>query len=151
MAMANGCQFPDDLLYAIDETKNVFVWLRDNGDGTFTVGMVSVAATVAGRLVSYTPKKAGSVIGQFKSLAVIESSKWVGPVPTPLTGEVITTNDELRKTPNLANDDPYGRGWISRIKPTNFDAERGTLLSAEGAAKAMKDYIDKKKIVCPTP
>jgi glycine cleavage system H protein len=151
MAMANGCQFPDDLLYAIDETKNVFVWLRDNGDGTFTVGMVSVAAAVAGRLVSYTPKKVGSVIGQFKSLAVIESSKWVGPVPTPLTGAVIETNDELRKTPYLANDDSYGRGWISRIKPTNFDAERGTLHSAEEAAKAMKEYIDKKKIVCPTP
>jgi len=151
MAMANGCQFPDDLLYAIDETKNVFVWLRDNGDGTFTVGMVSVAAAVAGHLVSYTPKKVGSVIGQFKSLAVIESSKWVGPVPNPLTGEVIETNDELRKTPHLANDDAYGRGWISRIKPTNLDPERGTLLSSDEAAKAMKDYIDKKKIVCPTP
>mgnify|MGYP001617902050 CR=1 FL=1 len=110
-----------------------------------------MAAAVAGRLVSYTPKKVGSVIGQFKSLAVIESSKWVGPVPTPLTGEVIETNDELRKTPYLANDDSYGRGWISRIKPTNFDAERGTLHSAEEAAKAMKEYIDKKKIVCPTP
>jgi len=151
MAVANGCQFPDDLLYAVDETKNLFVWLRDNGDGTFTIGMVSVAAAVAGRLVSYTPKKVGSVIGQFKSLAVIESSKWVGPVPNPLTGEVIETNDELRKTPYLANDDPYGRGWIAKIKPTNLDAERGTLLSADETAKAMKDYIDKKKIVCPTP
>lgn len=151
MAVANGCQFPDDLLYAIDEAKNIFVWLRDNGDRTFTVGMVSVATAVAGRLVSYTPKKVGSVIGQFKSLAVIESSKWVGPVPTPLTGEVVETNDELRKTPNLANDDPYGRGWITKIKPINLDAERGTLLSAEEAAKAMKGYIDKKKIVCPAP
>lgn len=151
MAMANGCQFPDDLLYAIDEAKNIFVWLRDNGDGTFTLGMVSVAAALAGRLVSYTPKKVGRVIDRFQSAAVIESSKWVGPVPTPLTGEVIETNDQLRKTPHLANDDPYGRGWIIRIKPTNLDAERGSLLSAEDAAKAMKDYIDKKKIVCPTP
>jgi glycine cleavage system H protein len=151
MAVANGCQFPDDLLYAIDESKNVFVWLRDNGDGTFTIGMVSMAAAVAGRLVSYTPKRVGSVIGQFKSVAVVESSKWVGPVPTPLTGEVVEVNEELRRTPTLANEDPYGRGWITKIKPTNLDAERGTLLSPEQAAKAMKDYIDKKKIVCPTP
>lgn len=151
MAVANGCQFPDDLLYAIDEAKSVFVWLRDNGDGTFTVGMVSVAAAVAGRLVSYTPKKVGSMIGQFKSAAVVESSKWVGPVPTPLTGEVVEINEGLRKTPSLANDDPYGRGWITKIKPTNLDAERETLLSPEQAAKAIKDYIDKKKIVCPTP
>ena len=151
MATINGWQFPDDLLYAIDETKNVFVWLKDNGDGTCTIGMVAVASFISGRLVSYTPKKVGSAIAQFKSLAVIESSKWVGPVPTPATGAVVETNDELRKTPHLANDDPYGRGWISKIKPTNFAAERGILLSAEEAARTMKDYIDKKKIVCPTP
>jgi glycine cleavage system H protein len=150
MAVANGCDFPEDLLFCIDETRNVFVWLRDNSDGTFTVGMVSVAAAVAGRLVSYTPKKVGAVIGQFKSAAVIESSKWVGPVPTPLTGEVVETNEELKKNPALANEEPYGRGWIVKIKPTNLDAERGIFLSAEEAAKAMKGYIAKKKIVCPT-
>lgn len=151
MAMANGCQFPDELLYAIDETRNLFVWLRDCGDGTFTIGMVSVAAAVAGRLVSYTPKKVGSVIGQFKSVAVVESSKWVGPVPNPLTAEVVETNEELRKTPNLANDEPYGRGWIARVRPTNLEAERKSLLSAEKAAEAVKDYIARKKLVCPTP
>ena len=151
MAVANGCQFPDDLLFGIEEAKNVFVWLRDNGDGTFTIGMVSVAAALAGTLVSYTPKRVGRTVGRFQSVAVVESSKWVGPVPTPLTGELVETNDELRKSPSLANDEPYGRGWIAKIKPTNLDAERGNLLSAEEAAKVMKDYIDKKQIVCPTP
>lgn len=151
MAMANGCQFPDDLLYAIDESKNLFVWVRDDGDVNFTIGMVSVAVAMAGRLVSYTPKKIGAVIGRFKSVAVIESSKWVGPVPTPLTGEVVAVNEELRKTPALANDDPYGRGWIAKIRATHLDAERGDLLSAADAAQNMKGYIDRKKIVCPTP
>ncbi len=151
MAVANGCQFPDELLYAIDESKNLFVWLRDNGDDTYTVGMVSVAAAVAGTLVNYTPKRIGRMIPQFQSLAVVESSKWVGPVPSPLTGEIVGSNDDLKQTPALANDDPYGRGWIAKIKPTNLGGERGGLISAEQAAAVIKDYIDKKKIVCPTP
>jgi glycine cleavage system H protein len=151
MAEASGWQFPDDLWYAIDETKNIFVWLKDNGDGTFTLGMVSAAAGVAGRLVSYTPKRIGRVVDRLQSVAVIESGKWVGPIPTPLTGEMAAINEDLKKTPGLANDDPYGKGWIAKIKPTKLDAERGNLLSAEEAAKAMKDYIDKKQIVCPTP
>jgi glycine cleavage system H protein len=151
MATANGCQFPDELLYAIDEAKNVFVWAKENGGGIFAIGMVSAAAAFAGTLVSYTPKKTGRIIGRFQSVAVVESSKWVGPVPTPLTGELVETNDELRKTPSLASSDPYGRGWIAKIKATHLDTERDELLSAEQACALIKDFIDRKKIVCPSP
>ncbi len=151
MAQVNGCQFPDGLLYAIVEAKNVFVWANENSDETFTIGMVSVAAAFAGTLVSYTPKKTGRVIARFQSVAVVESSKWVGPVPTPLTGELVESNDELRKTPSLASSEPYGRGWIAKIKPSNLQAERESLLSAEQAANLMKGFIDRKNIVCPNP
>ena len=147
MATVNGCNIPEDLLYDVDPEANAFTWAKDNGDGTYTVGLTSVAAAMAGRLVAYTPKKPGKVIERRKSIATIESGKWVGPVPTPLTGEIVDINEALKGNPALVNDDPYGAGWIAKIKPTNPE-EVNTLLKGQAAVDALTKVINEKGIKC---
>ncbi len=147
MAVVNGCNIPEDLLYDVDPEANAFTWAKDNGDGTFTIGLTSIAAAMAGRLVAYTPKKAGKVIERRKSVATIESGKWVGPVPTPLTGEIVEVNDALKANPALVNDDPYGQGWIVKIKPTNPE-EINSLLKGQAAIDALTKVANEKGIKC---
>ncbi len=147
MAIVEGCNIPEDLLYDVDPEVNAFTWAKDNGDGTYTIGLTSVAAAMAGRLVAYTPKKAGKAIERRKSVATIESGKWVGPVPTPLSGEIVEVNEALKANPTLANDDPYGAGWIAKIKPTNPD-EVNMLLKGQAAIEALTKVIKEKGIKC---
>ncbi len=147
MAVVNGCNIPEDLLYDVEPESNAFTWARDNKDGTFTIGLTSVAAAMAGRLVAYTPKKVGKAIERRKSVATIESGKWVGPVPSPLSGEITEVNEALRANPALANDDPYGAGWIAKIKPNNPD-EINQLLKGQTAVDALSKVINERGIKC---
>ncbi|SHK48708.1 glycine cleavage system protein H [Thermocrinis minervae] len=147
MAVVNGCNIPEDLLYDVDAQANAFTWARDNGDGTYTIGLTSVAAAMAGRLVAYTPKKPGKTVERRKSVATIESGKWVGPVPSPLSGEIVEINEALKANPALVNDDPYGQGWIAKIKPTNPD-EVNSLLKGQAAVEALTKVMNEKGIKC---
>lgn len=147
MAVVNGCNIPEDLLYDVDVEANAFTWCKDNGDGTCTVGLTSVASAMAGRLVAYTPKKPGKSVERRKSVATIESGKWVGPVPSPISGEVVEINDAVKSNPSLANDDPYGAGWIAKIKPSN-PAEISSLLKGTEAAEKLGAIAKEKGISC---
>lgn len=147
MAVVNGCSIPEDLLYDVDPEANAFTWAKDNNDGTYTVGLTSIAAAMAGRLVAYTPKKPGKAIERRKSVATIESGKWVGPVPAPISGEIVEINDALKANPALANDDPYGAGWIAKLKPTNPD-EIKQLLTGQAAVDALSKVANEKGIKC---
>ncbi len=125
MANVKGCNLPDDLSYNVENN----VWVRREADGTVTVGMTSYACALAGEIVSFTPKKPGKAIEQNKSVATVESGKWVGPVKTPVAGEVVAINDGVGGSPKTINADPYGAGWLVKLKPSNWDAESGALVS----------------------
>ena len=62
-----------------------------------------------------------------KSCATVESGKWVGPVKTPVVGEVVAINDAVAGKPGTINKDPYAQGWVVTIKPANWDADAATL------------------------
>ncbi len=123
MATVRGCELPDDLLYDVENN----IWYRDNGDGTVTIGMTAVASAMAGQLVAYTPKKVGKTVKPGKSCATIESGKWVGPAKLASGGEVIEINDALSGDPTLANAEPYGAGWLVKVKPDDWDGTKGGL------------------------
>lgn len=134
MATVRGCNLPDDLYYNVENN----VWARREGDGTITVGMTSYACSLAGEIVSYTPKKAGKEIEKDKSVATVESGKWVGPVKAPVSGEVIATNDAVSAKPGTINADPYSAGWLVKMKPTNWDAESAGLVTGGAVAGAFE-------------
>ena len=75
---------------------------------------------LAGQLVAATPKKIGKQIEQNKTVCTVESGKWVGPVKAPVGGELIEINEAVTAKPALVNEDPYGAGWMAKIKPAHW-------------------------------
>ena len=134
MASVKGCNLPDELYYNVENN----VWARREADGTVSVGMTAYACALAGQIVSFTPKKAGKAIEQNKSVSTVESGKWVGPVKAPVSGEVVAVNEELGAKPATINSDPYGAGWMVKMKPSNWDAESAALVTGAAAAAAFE-------------
>ncbi len=134
MASIKGCNFPDDLYYNVENN----VWARREADGSVVIGMTAYAAALAGQIVSCTPKKVGRSIDLNKSAVTVESGKWVGPVKTPAAGEVVAVNAALTAAPATINSDPYGAGWMVRLKPSNWDADSAALVTGGAAASAFE-------------
>jgi glycine cleavage system H protein len=123
MANVRGCNLPDDLLYDVEN----HIWYREMPDGNVKIGMTSVATAMAGPVVAYTPKKAGRAVEAGKSCATIESGKWVGPAKSAAAGSVVEINEALSAKPSLANEDPYGEGWLVILKPVDWAGAKATL------------------------
>lgn len=134
MATLRGCELPEDLYYLIDK----HVWVRKLEGNLVRLGMTSVAAKLAGgtlNAVTVSARKIGQEIAQGKSVATLESSKFVGPVPAPVSGVLVRGNDRLEADPNVAATDPYGEGWIAEVEATRWDAEvSGLATGPEGVA-----------------
>jgi glycine cleavage system H protein len=139
-----GCAIPEDLLYDVDQ----HVWVRFEGDEA-VVGMTDVSQTMCGRFVQLTWKRPGRAIRRGRSLAVVESAKWVGPVPAPLSGELVANNEEAFEADiAIANRDPYGEGWLVRIAPTDLDTELGLLLDGAAAFERYREFIEENEVRC---
>lgn len=139
-----GCAVPDDVLYDVEH----HVWVRLE-DGEAVLGMTDVAQTIGGKLVHVSWKRPGRVVERGRPLAVIESAKWVGPFPSPLTGEIVATNEAtFERDVLIANRDPYGEGWLVRLRPTRLEEERRDLLDGESAFDRYREVIDAEQITC---
>ena len=123
MANVRGCNLPDDLLYDVDN----HIWYQETGDGNVKLGMTTVATAMAGQLVAFTAKKAGRAVEAGKSCATVESGKWVGPAKAAFNGTIVAVNEDLTAKPALANEDPYGKGWLVILKPADWAAARAGL------------------------
>ncbi len=125
MANVRGCELPDELLYDVDNN----IWYRENEDNTITVGMTTIAAAMAGKIVAITPKRAGRKVRPGRSCAIIESGKWVGPAKLRSGGKVVEVNRKVVSTPNLVNTEPYGDGWLIKVAIPDWDSVRSNLTS----------------------
>jgi glycine cleavage system H protein len=147
MAVVNGCELPEDVFYNLEK----HTWARRLDDGTVRLGMTSVAGKLAGgslAAVTVSARKVGREIAQGKSVATVESSKYVGPVPTPVTGTLVRGNERLVGEPNLAIADPYGEGWIAEITPSNWEEESPGLLTGPDAVAAYQAKLDADGVSC---
>jgi glycine cleavage system H protein len=130
MAIVRGCNLPDDLFYHVDSN----VWARLEADGAITVGMTSYACSLAGQLVAATPKKIGKDVEQKQTICTVESGKWVGPIKAPVSGKLIAINELAIDKPSLVNEDPYGNGWLAKIQPSRWEAEKASLVTGADIA-----------------
>lgn len=144
MAQVNGCNLPEDLYYLIEK----HVWVRPVEGGLLTIGINDVAQNLAGAIVACTPKKVGRRVPRGQSLATIESSKWVGPVPSPVSGEIAEVNVAVQKNPGILNRDPYNAGWLVRLRPSNWEAEKGDLVTGPEGLEAYRAFLDREGIRC---
>jgi glycine cleavage system H protein len=104
---------PGDLKYA-----RTHEWVRQSGDGTVEVGITDHAQGALGDLVFVELPEVGRTLAAQEACAVVESVKAASDIYAPVSGSVIAVNGALIKEPELINQDPYGRGWIMRIKPS---------------------------------
>ena len=105
-------------------------WAKIEDDGTVTVGISDHAQELLGDIVFVELPQVGSSIEKQADVAVVESVKAASDVYSPVSGEIIATNENLENAPETVNSSPYDDGWFFKIKPTNID-EVSNLLDAE--------------------
>jgi glycine cleavage system H protein len=114
-------------------------WARVESDGTITVGISDHAQSALGDLVFVEVPEVGKALTKGGAAAVVESVKAASDVYSPVSGEVIANNSEaLSATPELVNSDPYGQGWLFKVKPSN-SGELGSLLDAKAYEKVVEE------------
>jgi len=123
---------PTDLKYLASHE-----WVRTESDGTVTVGISDHAQEALGDIVFVEAPEVGRSLTAGEACAVVESVKAASDIYAPVSGEVAAINDELKNSPELINQDPYGKGWIWKIKVGN-PAELSKLLDAAAYEKAVK-------------
>lgn len=144
MTVYRGCYLPDDRAYDIDGD----LWVRIEGD-LARLGMTDVAQTRMGKMVSILFKRPGRTVRAGGSVATVESAKWVGPIHTPFSGEIVEPNEAAFASDILvANRDPYEEGWITLIRPDPEADSYRTLLEADAAVAAYRARIDHLDVSC---
>jgi len=119
--------------------------------GVVRVGITAVAAKLSGgKLAALTVKgKAiGQEVKQGKSVATVESSKFVGPVPAPVTGILLRANEKLASDPNLAVSDPYGEGWVAEMQAADWENEKANLVTGAAGVAAYQAKLEADNITC---
>jgi glycine cleavage system H protein len=117
-------EYPDGLLYHEEHD-----WARIEGD-TATLGITWFAQDQLGELVFFEAPAVGTQITKDQSYAEVESVKAVSDVIAPLTGEIVEANEALSETPEKVNDDPYGDGWLVKIRITDPSEAEGLMDAA---------------------
>lgn len=115
---------PGDLLFTKDHE-----WIRFDGD-TATVGITDFAQGELGDIVYVEIETKGETLNKEEVFGSVEAVKTVSDLFMPVSGEILEINDKLEKNPELVNSDPYGHGWMVKIKITN-STEKQDLLSAD--------------------
>ena len=142
MATVRGCNIPEDRYYWVEK----HAWAQVEADGTVKIGITDVAQNMAKGIVNATPKDAGRTVQKGKSAGTLESGKWVGPVTSPITGEIVEVNEAMKAKPSLINSDPYSEGWFVRIKPADWAGESASLVTGEAAVAAYQKFMEEQNI-----
>jgi len=124
--------YPDELRYHPEHD-----WARIEGDEA-TLGITWFAQDSLGELVHFEPPDAGATIAKDASYGEVESVKAVSDLIAPLSGEVIETNQKVVDAPETVNEDPYGEGWLVRIRLSD-PAEAEALLDAAAYRQLLED------------
>ena len=130
--MAAGESYPEDLSYHREHD-----WARFEGDEA-VLGVTWYAQDSLGELVHFEPPDEGATVGKDESYGEVESVKAVSDLISPLSGEVLEVNRAVVEAPETVNEDPYGAGWLIRIRLTN-PAERDQLLDAAAYRRLLED------------
>ena len=139
-----ACDIPEDLYYDVERD----VWIRFDGE-IAVLGMTDVAQTRCGKIAAISFRDVGKKVAQGKTLATIESAKWVGPFPAPFACEIVERNEKgFANNILLANKEPYTDGWIVKVRATNLENESGHLVTGREALEKYKARIQQLKINC---
>jgi glycine cleavage system H protein len=123
--------YPDDLLYHAEHD-----WVRLDGD-TATFGITWFAQDALGEVVFFDPPEVGSTVTKGDSYAEVESVKAVSDVIAPLSGEIVEVNTALGENAEVINDDPYGEGWMVRVRLSD-PSEKDDLMDSKAYESSLQ-------------
>lgn len=132
-----GYLLPDDLYYH----KEHF-WVRLEGE-LATVGVTDFFQKLAGEISYLELPSEGDEFSADEVVGSVETGKWVGKVFMPISGEIVEVNQEVLDEPSLANEDPYGRGWLFKVKPSDL-TELDKLYKGEAARQWQEEEIKRR-------
>ncbi|QIA66102.1 glycine cleavage system protein GcvH [Vibrio astriarenae] len=113
-------------------------WVRDNGDGTVTIGISDHAQQMLGDVVFVDLPEIEDDIEAGDTFSLVESVKAASDIYAPISGEIVEVNEELEDSPELVNEEPYDGGWIARVKLSDA-AELDNLKDAEEYLNSIED------------
>jgi glycine cleavage system H protein len=140
-----GFELPDHLYYLIEK----HVWVAPRGGGLARLGMTAVGyhllrdTLVA---ISVQARVLGIAVPKGKSIAMVESLKYIGPLPAPFAGVVERVNEMVQVEPDLAAADPYGTGWIAELRTADWESAAAGLLTGEAAMIAYQALLRAQNI-----
>ena len=123
--------YPEDLLYHAEHD-----WARLE-DGEATLGITWYAQDSLGEVVFFEPPAVGTILTKDEPYAEVESVKAVSDVVAPLSGEIVAVNEALAEDPTPINEDPYGTGWLVKIR-LGDPAESAALMGAEAYSETLR-------------
>jgi glycine cleavage system H protein len=125
--------YPDELLY-----HDQHDWARLDGDDHAVLGITWYAQDSLGEVVFYDPPELGATVQKDSAYAEVESVKAVSDVIAPMSGEIVAVNDALEDNPEKINEDPYGEGWLVKVRLA-APAEAEALLGAAEYRKLLEN------------
>jgi glycine cleavage system H protein len=118
-----------------------YYWPKDTAhtwakveDGKVKIGVDDFAQKQAGELKFMRLFPVGKEVKQGARFGTLETAKWVGPLLCPVSGKVAKVNDEVLKTPKLVNEDPYGKGWMIIVEPSDIQGDLSRLVKGDQPA-----------------
>jgi glycine cleavage system H protein len=145
LTIIRGFELPDHLYYFIEK----HVWIAPQDGGLARLGMTPIGyyllhdTLVA---ISVQPKVLGAAVPKGRSIAMVESLKYIGPIPAPFAGVVERANEMVQVEPDLAAADPYGAGWVAELRTDDWDAAAAGLLTGEAAMTAYRALLTAQNI-----
>jgi glycine cleavage system H protein len=124
-----GQLMPEELVYSKEHE-----WVRVEGD-LAVIGITDYAQNSLHEITFVELPEAGTTVEANTECGLVESMKASSDIFTPVSGEIVEVNSELEDAPELVNEDPYGKGWMMKIKSSNLDAELKALMDAKAYAE----------------
>jgi glycine cleavage system H protein len=137
MTTIRGFDFPDELFYLLQHDA----WVRLDADGNATTGMTPLGAHISGEFIEFMPKPVGTLVERERALGMLEMSKVIRSARSPITGMILDVNENVRTDPKLINSDPYGQGWLLRMRPTAWQEDSRLLVTGAAIPAAVEAYM----------
>lgn len=140
MVEIEGYNFPDELYYTKDHT-----WARVEDNGSVTVGMDAFGAKSAGNIEFIDLPMEDDEFESGEAFGSLESAKWVGGLLMPVSGTVTEVNENIEDELDLLVKDPYGEGWLIKVKPANLKDDLKALVHGADVVPWLKKEIETRK------
>jgi len=140
MVVFEGYNLPEDLYYTKDHT-----YARIEDDGTVTVGLDAFGARAAGEIEFIDLPMEDDEFEAGEAFGSLESAKWVGGLIMPISGKVISVNEDVEDDFDLLTETPYGEGWLIKVQPSNLKDDLKVLVHGEAVGPWFKKDLEERK------